>query len=111
MEAVDDLCRILASGKNVVSSSVVGLVHPRASASVRRVRPGESVQKAVTRRCTGEKTVHRATAHARAANGVVARQAFAPLRLVCPATASAFARVGRVMHDRTVRRDRPRSTG
>jgi 4-hydroxy-tetrahydrodipicolinate reductase len=28
-EAVDDLCRILASGKNVVSSSVVPLVHPR----------------------------------------------------------------------------------
>jgi hypothetical protein len=27
-EAVGDLCRILASGKNVVSSSVVGLVHP-----------------------------------------------------------------------------------
>lgn len=29
MEAVDDLCRILRAGKNVVSSSVVGLVHPR----------------------------------------------------------------------------------
>ncbi|MCG8588917.1 MAG: diacylglycerol kinase [Proteobacteria bacterium] len=28
MQAVDDLCRILRSGKNVVSSSVVGLVHP-----------------------------------------------------------------------------------
>ncbi len=28
-EAVDDMCRILASGKNVVSSSVVGLVHPK----------------------------------------------------------------------------------
>jgi 4-hydroxy-tetrahydrodipicolinate reductase len=28
MDAVDDLCRILRSGKNVVSSSVVGLVHP-----------------------------------------------------------------------------------
>jgi len=28
-EAVDDLCRILASGKNVVSSSVVALVHPK----------------------------------------------------------------------------------
>ena len=28
MEAVDDICRILASGKNVVSSSIVGLVHP-----------------------------------------------------------------------------------
>jgi hypothetical protein len=27
-EAVQDLCRILASGKNVVSSSVVPLVHP-----------------------------------------------------------------------------------
>ncbi len=27
-EAVDDICRILAAGKNVVSSSVVGLVHP-----------------------------------------------------------------------------------
>jgi len=27
-EAVRDICRILASGKNVVSSSVVGLVHP-----------------------------------------------------------------------------------
>jgi 4-hydroxy-tetrahydrodipicolinate reductase len=27
-EAVADMCRILASGKNVVSSSVVGLVHP-----------------------------------------------------------------------------------
>jgi len=27
-DAVDDMCRILASGKNVVSSSVVGLVHP-----------------------------------------------------------------------------------
>ncbi len=27
-EAVDDLCRILESGKNVVSTSVVGLVHP-----------------------------------------------------------------------------------
>jgi 4-hydroxy-tetrahydrodipicolinate reductase len=30
MEAVDDLCRILRAGKNVVSSSVVGLVHPYA---------------------------------------------------------------------------------
>lgn len=29
MHAIDDLCRILAAGKNVVSSSVVGLVHPR----------------------------------------------------------------------------------
>jgi len=29
-EAVSDICRILAAGKNVVSSSVVGLVHPRA---------------------------------------------------------------------------------
>ena len=28
-EAVADMCRILASGKNVVSSSVVGLVHPK----------------------------------------------------------------------------------
>jgi len=28
MEAVDDICRILASGKNVVSSSLVSLVHP-----------------------------------------------------------------------------------
>jgi 4-hydroxy-tetrahydrodipicolinate reductase len=28
-EAVEDMCRILASGKNVVSSSVVGLVHPK----------------------------------------------------------------------------------
>lgn len=28
MEAVDDMCKILAAGKNVVSSSVVGLVHP-----------------------------------------------------------------------------------
>src|SRR5207245_8035966 len=28
-EAVEDICRILASGKNVVSSSVVPLVHPR----------------------------------------------------------------------------------
>jgi len=28
-EAIDDLCRILAAGKNVVSSSVVGLVHPK----------------------------------------------------------------------------------
>ena len=27
-EAVDDLCRILESGKNVVSSSIVPLVHP-----------------------------------------------------------------------------------
>ncbi len=27
-EAVDDMCRILASGKNVVSTSVVALVHP-----------------------------------------------------------------------------------
>ncbi|HWP67066.1 MAG TPA: diacylglycerol kinase [Candidatus Limnocylindria bacterium] len=27
-EAIDDICRILASGKNVVSSSVVPLVHP-----------------------------------------------------------------------------------
>jgi 4-hydroxy-tetrahydrodipicolinate reductase len=27
-EAIDDLCRILAAGKNVVSSSVVPLVHP-----------------------------------------------------------------------------------
>ena len=29
-DAIEDMCRILASGKNVVSSSVVGLVHPRA---------------------------------------------------------------------------------
>lgn len=29
MQAIHDLCRILAAGKNVVSSSVVGLVHPR----------------------------------------------------------------------------------
>src|SRR5881396_515784 len=28
-EAVEDICRVLASGKNVVSSSVVPLVHPR----------------------------------------------------------------------------------
>ncbi|MDX1650079.1 MAG: dihydrodipicolinate reductase, partial [Myxococcota bacterium] len=28
MEAVDDMARILRSGKDVVSSSVVGLVHP-----------------------------------------------------------------------------------
>ena len=28
MEAVEDMCRILRTGKNVVSSSVVGLVHP-----------------------------------------------------------------------------------
>jgi hypothetical protein len=28
MEAVDDVCRILRAGKNVVSSSVVSLVHP-----------------------------------------------------------------------------------
>jgi len=28
-EALEDICRILASGKNVVSSSVVPLVHPR----------------------------------------------------------------------------------
>src|SRR5256886_8092055 len=28
-EAVEDICRILASGKNVVSSSIVPLVHPR----------------------------------------------------------------------------------
>jgi len=28
-EAIEDLCRILASGKNVVSSSVVPLVHPK----------------------------------------------------------------------------------
>src|SRR5262245_46990600 len=27
-EAIEDVCRILASGKNVVSSSVVPLVHP-----------------------------------------------------------------------------------
>ena len=30
MQAVEDMCRLLASGKNVVSSSVVGLVEPRA---------------------------------------------------------------------------------
>ncbi|MFQ5415709.1 MAG: diacylglycerol kinase [Myxococcota bacterium] len=29
LEAVKDICQILASGKSVVSSSVVGLVHPR----------------------------------------------------------------------------------
>lgn len=29
LEAVADMCRLLESGKNVVSSSVVGLVHPR----------------------------------------------------------------------------------
>jgi hypothetical protein len=29
MEALEDVCRILAAGKNVVSSSIVGLVHPR----------------------------------------------------------------------------------
>src|SRR5207245_11714453 len=28
-EAVEDVCRILVSGKNVVSSSIVPLVHPR----------------------------------------------------------------------------------
>jgi 4-hydroxy-tetrahydrodipicolinate reductase len=28
-EAIDDLCGILAAGKNVVSSSMVGLVHPK----------------------------------------------------------------------------------
>jgi len=28
-DALEDVCRILASGKNVVSSSIVGLVHPR----------------------------------------------------------------------------------
>ena len=40
-EAVDDLCRILESGKNVVSSSIVPLVHPpsadRAFADVDRL--------------------------------------------------------------------------
>jgi len=29
MDALEDVCRILAAGKNVVSSSIVGLVHPR----------------------------------------------------------------------------------
>src|SRR5688500_13119086 len=28
-EAIEDICRILAAGKNVVSSSVVPLVHPK----------------------------------------------------------------------------------
>jgi len=28
-EAIEDVCRILASGKNVVSSSIVPLVHPQ----------------------------------------------------------------------------------
>jgi len=28
-EALEDICRVLESGKNVVSSSIVGLVHPR----------------------------------------------------------------------------------
>jgi hypothetical protein len=37
-EAVDDLCRILAAGKNVVSSSVVALVHPRSFVPEQRAK-------------------------------------------------------------------------
>jgi len=37
-EAVDDLCRILSAGKNVVSSSVVTLVHPRSFVPEQRAK-------------------------------------------------------------------------
>jgi len=37
-EAVDDLCRILRAGKNVVSSSVVALVHPRSFVPEQRAK-------------------------------------------------------------------------
>lgn len=37
-EAVDDLCRALAAGKNVVSSSVVALVHPRSFVPEQRAK-------------------------------------------------------------------------
>lgn len=30
MDAIEEICRILRSGKNVVTSSLIGLVHPRA---------------------------------------------------------------------------------
>ncbi|MGH0029228.1 MAG: diacylglycerol kinase [Myxococcota bacterium] len=43
LEAVDDVCRILASGKNVVSSSIVPLVHPS--------HFGEDVEKKLTDAC------------------------------------------------------------
>jgi 4-hydroxy-tetrahydrodipicolinate reductase len=44
MEAVDDVCRILRSGKNVVSSSLVPLVHPS--------QLGPDVQKRLEEACT-----------------------------------------------------------
>lgn len=37
-EAVDDLCRILRAGRNVVSSSVVALVHPRSFVPEQRAK-------------------------------------------------------------------------
>ena len=45
-DAVKDIARILASGKNVVSSSIVGLVHPRAP---RRARDRRSSRKPAAR--------------------------------------------------------------
>jgi hypothetical protein len=44
-EAVDDLCRILAAGKNVVSSSVVALVHPRSFVPEQRAKLETAAQR------------------------------------------------------------------
>jgi 4-hydroxy-tetrahydrodipicolinate reductase len=47
-EAVQDICRILASGKNVVSSSVVPLVHPRSFAPSLRDQLAEACRQGGT---------------------------------------------------------------
>jgi 4-hydroxy-tetrahydrodipicolinate reductase len=44
MDAVDDMARILRSGKNVVSSSVVGLVHPHTLSPEIAKRLGEACE-------------------------------------------------------------------
>ena len=47
-EAIDDLCRILAAGKNVVSSSVVPLVHPSSFVPELRDRLAEACKQGGT---------------------------------------------------------------
>ena len=47
-EAVDDICRILAAGKNVVSSSIVPLVHPGSFPAEMRDRLGEACRQGGT---------------------------------------------------------------
>ena len=48
MEAIEDLCRILAAGKNVVSSSLVALVHPKSFFAEARARLAQACERGGT---------------------------------------------------------------